>query len=156
MTFGFCHYWSRFYSFRALVFSHNFAIVCRRFESPFCRHPLYTFFLNLPPLFSNVFLQYCTNEICHNYKNNLKRESYFFMFGRLQNVTCFFISKTFIVITRHLLSKEHYCKKIHTLIKITAYPYFYRQPSPLYGLASRFYKKISNLLFMVFQNLNPL
>ena len=55
---------------------------------------------------------------------------------------------------KDLLSKDHYCYKIHTLLmKSSAY-----SPSidnPLYGLPTRIYKKILTPASMIFQKSQP-
>ena len=48
---------------------------------------------------------------------------------------------------KDLMSKDHYCYKIHTLLmNSSASPPFYRQPH-LYGLSPCFYKKIFALFY---------
>ena len=63
-----------------------------------------------------------------------------------------------------LLSKDHYSYKIQTLLmKSSAYPPFYRQPSiwttptphPAPSTLPHFYDKISIPLLWFFKNLNP-
>ena len=61
-----------------------------------------------------------------------------------------------------LLSKEHYCYKIHTvlmkiLMKTSAYLLFYRQPLPPdMGYTPHFYKKILILPFCDFSKTPPI
>ena len=55
---------------------------------------------------------------------------------------------------KDLLSKEHYCYKIHTsLSKSTGYPACYKQP--LYGLPP-FLQENPDSPFLFFKNVNPL
>ena len=47
-----------------------------------------------PPTFDNYFWWYCGSEIWDKHKNKLIRESYWFMFKRLQNnITCLLCKK---------------------------------------------------------------
>ena len=148
---------------------------CSEDMTTFCRHPLYVFFLAslwaIPPQWNK-------------HKNNLMTESYFFMFRRLQNnITCFFWKKHFYkqqqaeirheIITasnikrrqkkltfsmKDLLSKGHYCYKIHTLLmKSSAYLFSSDNPLPLpcmdypYLPQLHFYEKTLKPLSMIFQ-----
>ena len=56
---------------------------------------------------------------------------------------------------KDLLSKEHYCYKIHTLlIKSSASPFFYRQPSYIEYPNLHFYKEILISFFYDFSKLS--
>ena len=56
---------------------------------------------------------------------------------------------------KDLLSKEHYCYKIHTfLIKNSAYPPFYRQPSYIEYPTPIFQGNLDSLLLWFLKNLN--
>ena len=57
--------------------------------------PTFIFFPNRPPS-TTFFGKYHPNEIEDKQKNKLKKESYFFMFRKLEkNTTCLFIGSTF-------------------------------------------------------------
>ena len=76
-----------------------------------------SFFLKAQLLTTLFFWHDRPYEIPDKQKNKLMWQSHFFIFRRLKNdVTCVFISNTFISNTSNLLSKEHYYYKIHTYI----------------------------------------
>ena len=101
-------------------------ILCRRFELPSVENlPVWpspppsflSFFLKAQLLTTLFFWHDRPYEIPDKQKNKLMWQSHFFIFRRLKNdVTCVFISNTFISNTSNLLSKEHYYYKIHTYI----------------------------------------
>ena len=66
-------------------------------DMPLCGKPPIYIFSSKPPTIYIFFWQYRPNGTRDKHKNKLSRESYFFIFGRLQsNVIGFFISNIFV------------------------------------------------------------
>ena len=85
--------------------------VCRKFDPFYRQPPIWSFppwciFTN-SPIFTTFFWQYRPNDIRGKHRNKNMRESYFFMFRRLQNnVTLFFYKQHFYVSHQSEISFE--------------------------------------------------
>ena len=89
----------------AFLFTHNVQIWIPppSIDTPPLYSPshIYIYIFSKPQLFKKLFWQYHPDETWDKCKNKSMTKSYFFMFSRVQNnVTCFFVSFTFVSNTK--------------------------------------------------------